>query len=402
MKNISFSPPDITRREIQEVIKTLKSGWITTGPQTKTFEKEVASYCRATGAVCLNSATAGLELVLRLFEIGPGDEVITTPYTFAATANVIVHTGAKPIFVDVKEGEFNIDPGNIARAITKKTKAVIPVDFAGWPCDYSGIKRSLQQKCGLYSPRKNSLQENIRRPLLLADAAHSFGAYYKGTRTGTLADFSVFSFHAVKNLTTAEGGAVVFNSLPGLTLETIYRQLTLLSLHGQSKDALAKFKAGGWQYTIELPGYKCNMTDLGAAIGRVQLKRYDTEILPYRKKIIDTYTREFRGDDRFIIPQFKTGGTESSYHLFPLRIRGFKEKMRAELIQTMAEKGIALNVHFIPVVMHPYYQKLGYTIKKFPNTYRMFENEVSLPVHAKLSTSDARFICREIKKLVRG
>ena len=291
-RKIQFSPPDITEEEIQAVSDTLRSGWITTGPKTKQFEKEIAEYCGVNKAICLNSATAGLESVLRLFGIGEGDEVITTPYTYTATASTILHTGAKVVFADVLPGSFNIDPESVAKAITSKTKAVIPVDIAGIPCDYDKLKNVLEEKKSLYNPKKGTLQETLCRPLLLADAAHSFGAEYKTgngwKKSGALADFSVFSFHAVKNLTTAEGGAVTFNSG-----DDIYKQLQLLSLHGQSKDALAKMKAGSWRYSIELPGYKCNMTDIAAAMGLVQLKRYPN-LLARRREIFDLYKKRKR------------------------------------------------------------------------------------------------------------
>jgi dTDP-4-amino-4,6-dideoxygalactose transaminase len=399
-KRIPFSPPDITMKEIRAVVKVLKSGWITTGPQTKEFEKKIAEYCGAERAICLNSATAGLELVLRLFNIGPGDEVITTPYTFAATANIILHTGAKPVFADIKPGEFNIDPEQILKKITPRTKAVIPVDFGGWPCDYDEIKRGLGQQKNKYHPRRGTWQSHLGRPLLLADAAHSIGARYKGQRTGSQADFTVFSFHAVKNITTAEGGAVVFKALPGLSANAIYRELNLLSLHGQSKDALAKSRAGAWQYTIDLPGYKFNMTDIAAAIGLTQLHRYEPEILPGRKRLVQAYLRALGNEPRLVLPVYRTGEKESSYHLFPLRVQGFKEPERNALIQEMAARGVACNVHFIPVVMHPLYKRLGYDIKDYPHCFRMYENEISLPVHAKMTVPDVFYICRELKKIL--
>ena len=351
-RKIQFSPPDITEEEIQAVSDTLRSGWITTGPKTKQFEKEIAEYCGVNKAICLNSATAGLELVLRLFGIGEGDEVITTPYTYTATASTILHTGAKVVFADVLPGSFNIDPESVAKAITSKTKAVIPVDIAGIPCDYDKLKNVLEEKKSLYNPKKGTLQETLCRPLLLADAAHSFGAEYKTCdgwkKSGALADFSVFSFHAVKNLTTAEGGAVTFNCD-----DEVYRQLQLLSLHGQSKDALAKMKAGSWRYSIELPGYKCNMTDIAAAMGLVQLKRYPA-MLARRKEMFDLYKKSFAADDRFILPQ-ESENFKSSYHVYTLKIQNADEAVRDEIIAKCAENGVACNVHFIPLPMHPFY-----------------------------------------------
>ena len=394
-RKIQFSPPDITEEEIQAVSDTLRSGWITTGPKTKQFEKEIAEYCGVNKAICLNSATAGLELVLRLFGIGEGDEVITTPYTYTATASTILHTGAKVVFADVLPGSFNIDPESVAKAITSKTKAVIPVDIAGIPCDYDKLKNVLEEKKSLYNPKKGTLQETLCHPLLLADAAHSFGAEYKTCdgwkKSGALADFSVFSFHAVKNLTTAEGGAVTFNCD-----DEVYRQLQLLSLHGQSKDALAKMKAGSWRYSIELPGYKCNMTDIAAAMGLVQLKRYPA-MLARRKEMFDLYKKSFAADDRFILPQ-ESENFKSSYHVYTLKIRNADEAVRDEIIAKCAENGVACNVHFIPLPMHPFYHGLGYKIEDYPNAYDMYKNEISLPVHTLMSDDDIAYVANTIKK----
>lgn len=393
-KKIQFSPPDITEEEIEAVCDTLRSGWITTGPKTKQFEKEIAEYCGSDKAICLNSATAGLELVLRLFQIGEGDEVITTPYTYTATASVILHTGAKVVFADVLPGSFNIDPNAVAKVITSKTKAVIPVDIAGIPCDYDELYKVLESKKSLYNPKKGTLQETLSRPLLLADAAHSFGAEYKAgnewKRSGALADFSVFSFHAVKNLTTAEGGAVTFNC-DG----EVYKQLQLLSLHGQSKDALAKMKAGSWRYSIELPGYKCNMTDIAAAMGLVQLKRYP-KLLARRKELFDLYKKHFCADDRFILPQ-ESEKFKSSNHVYTLRINGADEVTRYEVIARCAESGVACNVHFIPLPMHPFYGSLGFKIEDYPNAYDMYKNEISLPVHTLMSDDDVAYVANTVK-----
>ncbi len=397
---IPFSPPDITRAEIDEVADTLKSGWITTGPKTKRFEKEISEYCGTEKAICLNSATAGMELILRLMDIGPGDEVITTPYTYAATSNVILHCGAKPVFVDIKKDDFNINPEAVSKAITSRTKAVMPVDFGGWPCDYESIRQVLIDSKKKFKPKKGTLQERLYCPLVLADAAHSFGSEYNGKKVGSAADFSVFSFHAVKNLTTAEGGAVAFNSSNISEAGNIYRQLQLLSLHGQSKDALDKMKAGSWHYSIELPGYKCNMTDIAASIGLVQLKRFETEMQPARNKVAAIYDKSFCKDDRFIIPPFRGNNKKGNNHLYPLRIKNFNEKSRSELINRLAEKGISSNVHFIPVVMHPYYKKLGYSINNYPNTYRMYENEISLPIYSKMTDNEAEYVVNTIKLIL--
>jgi dTDP-4-amino-4,6-dideoxygalactose transaminase len=398
MKAIPFSPPDITRMEIKEVVRTLKSGWITTGPRTKKFEKEIAEYCSCEKVIALNSCTAGLELVLRLFDIGKGDEVITTPYTFAATANVIIHLGAKPVFADIKKDEFNIDPDEIKKAINKKTKAVIVVDFGGWPCDYDEIKNALNEKKKLFRPEIGTLQKKLDRTLLISDAAHAFGAGYGSKKLGSAADFTAFSFHAVKNLTTAEGGAVAFNSLKRLRADDIYKNLALLSLHGQSKDALSKLQAGSWKYSIELAGYKCNMTDIQAAIGLVQLKRYD-EMLKKRKRLFELYEKNLN-NTRCILPPFnenlKADKKINSYHLFPLRIKGIGEKERDKIIEMLSEKGIPANVHFIPLPLHKFYKNSGYDIKDYPNTYEMYKNEITLPLYSALKEKDVIYICRNL------
>lgn len=398
MKKIEFAPPDITEAEIAAVTETLRSGWITTGPRVKKFEVQIADYCSQERAVCLSSATAGLELALRLFEVGPGDEVVTTPYTYAATANVILHTGAKPVFADVKD-DFNVDPEAVARVLSPRTKAVISVDFGGMPVDYDELKTVLDEFRG-WSPSAGTLQETLPRPLLLADTAHGFGAEYDGRKLGSIADMTVFSFHAVKNLTTAEGGAVTFGGpFCGMESDEIYKQLRLLSLHGQSKDALAKMKAGAWRYTIELAGYKCNMTDIQAAIGMVQLSRYDAEILPHRKAICETYLEGLAGDPRFVLPSFVTARKRSSYHLFPLRLSAGNEKARDVLIDKMADAGIACNVHYIPLPLHPLYRGLGYRMEDYPKAAALYRSEVSLPVHSKMTTDDAKYVCGKLKEI---
>jgi dTDP-4-amino-4,6-dideoxygalactose transaminase len=399
-KAIPFSPPDITQAEIDEVVDTLKSGWITTGPKTKHFEKEISAYCGTEKAVCLNSATAGLELVLRLLDIGKGDEVITTPYTYAASANVILHVGAKPVFVDIKENDFNIDPERIGKAITKRTKVIIPVDIGGNPADYNEINAVLEKYKSKYKPAKNTLQTIFDKPVILADAAHSFGSSYKGKKTGSLADFTVFSFHAVKNLTTAEGGAVTFNSIKNCNSEELYKKLMLLALQGQSKDALAKTKPGSWQYTIEIPGFKCNMTDIMASIGLVQLTRYDKEILPKREKLYSIFVDAFKNDERFILPPFDKDGKSGNHHLFPIRVKNVSEETRNEIIQKMAEINISCNVHFIPLPLHPVYEKLGYKISDYPNVYNQYKNEISLPLYSQMAEEDALYVSNELKRVV--
>lgn len=391
---IPFSPPDITEREIQAVVEVLRSGWITTGPKTALFEEKIASYCQTEKAICLNSATAGLELVLRLFEIGEGDEVITTPYTFAATANVILHCGAKPIFADINQNDFNISLSEIEKKINPKTKAIIPVDFAGLPCDYDGILTLVKEKQSLFVPKKNTLQENLGRILVLADAAHSFGSLYKKRKSGSLADFTVFSFHAVKNLTTAEGGAITFSSFGDVSADSLYKKLKLLSLHGQSKTAIEKIKPGNWHYTIDLAGYKYNMTDIAAAIGLVQLERFDPEITPKRKKVADFYSQNISEKD-FILPILNDQTRQTNYHLYPLRVR-IAEK-RDSLIQKLAEAEIAANVHFIPLPMHPLYKNLGYRIEDYPNTLFCFEREISLPIHSFLEEEKLAYIVEKLQ-----
>ncbi|MGL1890255.1 MAG: DegT/DnrJ/EryC1/StrS family aminotransferase [Spirochaetaceae bacterium] len=388
--SISFSPPDITQEEINEVVDTLKSGWITTGPKTKALEEEVKNYTESAGAVCLNSATAGMEMVLRLFEIGPGDEVITTPYTYSATAAVIVHTGATIIFADVIPGSFLIDPEQIKLKITDKTKAIIPVDVAGYPCNYDQIFK-IVSNTNKFIPKPGTYQEKLGRILVLSDSAHSIGAYYKGIPIGNVADFTSFSFHAVKNVTTAEGGAVTFKEL-GLGSQTIYKELRTLSLHGQSRDALEKTKLGGWEYDILFPGYKCNMTDITASLGLVQLKRYRAELKNQREVMFQDYIDRLKQDTRFILPIYQDKETKSSCHLFQLRIESFTEEKRNNLITLMASKGIPLNVHYKPLPMLTCYKKMGFDIKNYPNAYNQYQNQVTLPLHTLLKPEDIELI----------
>ncbi len=397
-KNIPFMLPDITQKEIKEITNTLKSGWLTTGKKTKEFEKKISKYCNSEKTLCLNSATACLELLLKLFEFDKNDEIITTAYTYCSTPNSIFHTGAKIVFVDVKKNSFNIDPKKIEKAINKNTKAIITVDIAGWPVDYDEIKEIISKNKNKYSPKKNTLQEKLDKPLFISDAAHSFGARYKDKIIGNQSDFTIFSFHATKNLTTAEGGAITFNSFSKIKSDLIYNKLALLSLHGQSKDAYSKQKAGAWKYSVDIAGYKYNMTDIAASIGLVQLERYEKEILFKRKKLFEFYINQFINDKRFIIPLYKNKIKESSYHLFPLRINNISEKQRDQIIEKMAEKNISLNVHFIPIIMQPFYKKLGYNIKNFPNTYNMYKNQISLPFYTNLNQKDAEYVALEIIK----
>ena len=388
IRNIPFSPPDITEAEINAVAEVMRSGWITSGPNLAKFEEELASYCEANKAVALNSATAAMELILKVFDIKEGDEIITTPYTYTATASVAIHRGIKPVFVDVKKDTFFIDEDKIAEAITDKTKVIMPVDFAGVPCDFDAIKKVLKDK-------------NREDIIIICDSAHAFGAKYKGEMVGSQCDFHTFSFHAVKNFTTAEGGAITFNDNNLKGHEDLFRSFKIASLHGQSKTALEKTKPGAWDYDIITDGYKCNMTDITAAIGRVQLTRYP-EMLVRRKEIFDVYTNIFKNEDFAIIPFTKDdNGTESSYHLYPLRIKGFTEEKRNLLITKLAERGISTNVHFKPLPMFTLYKNLGYKMEDYPNAYAQYANEISLPVYSKMSLSDAEYVATELVKIVK-
>lgn len=390
---VPFSPPDISEVEINEVIDTLRSGWITTGPKTKLLEKKIAEYCDTSTAVCLNSATAAMELTLRLLGIGEGDEVITSAYTYSASASVIEHVGAKIVLVDTAMNSFEMDYDQLEAAITPRTKAIIPVDIAGVMCDYDQILAIVNRKSSLFHPN-NPLQEAFGRPVVLADAAHSFGAVYKEKRSGSVSDFTSFSFHAVKNLTTGEGGAVTWRKIPGVSNEEIYRQFMLLSLHGQSKDALAKTKLGAWEYDIVSPAYKCNMTDIMAAIGLGQIQRYP-ELLERRKQIIERYDQLLaRGN----VEPLRHFGTDfaSSGHLYLVRLTGKSEAYRNGVIEKMAEKGIATNVHYKPLPMHTAYMNLGFDIQDYPNAYYMYQNEISLPLHTLLSDEQIEYIAESL------
>ncbi len=383
---IPFSPPRIDNKTIDEVVVALKSGWITTGPKTKLFEKEVTAYCNSKVSVALNSATAGLELVLRWFGVKEGDEVILPAYTYCATANVVVHCGAKPVFVDVNASDFNISIEAIKNAITSKTKVIMPVDFAGLPCDYDQINQLVKQNEIVSRFHADTdEQKQLGRILVLSDSAHSFGAIYNGKKAGSLTDVSVFSFHAVKNLTTAEGGAISFNLPDNFDHDAIYKKFCVTSLHGQNKDALAKTQKGNWKYDIVEAGYKCNMTDIAAAIGLVELERYDRETLVQRKHIFDSYTEKFAQYEWAEIPPYETDNKTSSYHLFPLRIKGISEAQRDLIIQSIFNQDVSVNVHFIPVPMMSFYKALGYSIEPFPTTYNNFSREISLPVYYDLT-----------------
>lgn len=390
-KNIPFSPPDITDKEINEVVDTLKSGWITTGPKTKEFEKRIAKFCHTDKAVCLNSQTACQEMTLRLLGIGPGDEVITSAYTYTASASVINHIGAKIVLVDTQKDSYEMDYNKLEDAITEKTKAIIPVDIAGVMCDYDKIFTIIEKKKALFTPN-NDIQKLYGRIIVCADAAHSFGATYKGQPSGSVADFTSFSFHAVKNLTTAEGGAVTWKNIKGLDNEWLYKQFMLISLHGQSKDALAKTKLGAWEYDIISPAYKCNMTDIMAAIGLAQLKRYPS-LLKKRKKFIELYESLLNKEKIEIIKHYKPN-SNSSGHLLLTRVKGITEQERNEIIIKLAEHGISSNVHYKPLPMHTAYKNLGFNIADYPNAHNLYKNEITLPLHTLLTTTDIKYICK--------
>ncbi len=388
---IPFSPPRIDDLIINEVVDTLKSGWITTGPKTLKFEQQLRDYTGCDGVVCLNSATAGLELVLRWFGVGPGDEVIIPAYTYCATANVVEHVGAKVVFVDVDPNTFNVDIAAIEAAITTSTKVVMPVDIGGLPCDLIAINQ-LVASSGVKSKfvTNGAQQEKLGRILVLSDAAHSFGAEINGVKQGALTDISVFSFHAVKNLTTAEGGAIAFNLGEDFNADELVKTFKTWSLHGQSKDAMSKLKPGAWKYDVEMPGFKCNMTDISAAIGLVELARYDNDTLVRRKQICEQYMEQFSTNPIFQMPIFETNGLLSSYHLYLLRIKGITEEQRDQIIIKISEKGIAVNVHFIPVPMLSYYKNKGYDISHYPTTYDNYSREISLPVFYDLTNEQVR------------
>ncbi len=396
---ISFSPPDITQSEIDEVCDALRSGWITTGPRTKQLEREVAEFVGADKSVCLNSQTACQEMALRLLEIGEGDEVITSAYTYTASASVVCHTGATLVLVDTQKDCFEMDYDALERAITPKTKAIIPVDIAGIPCDYQRIYQIVEKKRALFK-LKGEIQTALGRIAVLADTAHSFGAKSGEVMAGMLADFSAFSFHAVKNFTTAEGGALTWKNIEGVDNEEIYRKLQLLSLHGQSKDALAKTQLGAWEYDIVGPWYKCNMTDIAAAIGLAQMKRYPS-LLARREQIIKRYDQAFKGNG-ISTPNHYCEKHTSSGHLYLTRVDGVSESQRNEIIVKMAERGIACNVHYKPLPMHTAYKNLGFAVKNYPNAYSLYANEISLPLHTLLTDEEVEYIVENYLEIVKS
>lgn len=398
LRNIPFSPPDVTDAEIEEVVKAMKSGWITTGPRTKEFERRIAEYVGVKKTVCLNSATAAMELTLRILGVGPGDEVITSAYTYTASASIIDHVGAKIVLVDTAPDSFEMDYSKLADAITEKTKVVIPVDIAGKMCDYDAIYEIVESKKNLFKPN-NVLQELFNRVVVMTDAAHAFGANRNGMKCGQVADFTCFSFHAVKNLTTAEGGAVVWRGYWGLDDEWLYKQFMLYSLHGQSKDALAKTQKGAWEYDIVYPAYKCNMTDVMAGFGLIQLNRYDG-LLERRREIIQMYDRALL---RLGIQGLQHYGEDfaSSGHLYLVRIPGISEDQRNKIILKMAEMGVACNVHYKPLPMFTAYKNLGFDIKDYPNAFGQYVNEITLPLHTLLSDEDVEYVIESLKSVMK-
>lgn len=397
--NIPFSPPDITETEIEEVIAALKSGWITTGPKTKEFERQITEFCGSEKTVCLSAATTAMEMTLRLLGIGKGDEVIVPAYTYTATCSVICHVGATPVMVDSQIDKEEMDYDLMAEAITDKTKVIMPVDIAGILCDYDKIFEVVESKKELYSPN-NEIQEAFNRIIVLADCAHGFGAIQKGKKAGNIADFTCFSFHAVKNLTTAEGGAVTWKAHDGIDSEKLYKQLQILSLHGQTKDALEKTQKGSWEYDILLPAYKCNMTDVQAGIGLGQLSRYDS-LLKRRHEIVKRYEDGFE-DTRVITPKHVSEGNVSSGHLYLTRLKDVTLEQRNEIIIKMEEKGISTNVHYKPLPMLTAYKNLGFDIEDYPNACNLFKNEISLPIYSTLTDEEVDYIIKNLLEILNG
>ncbi|NLF43112.1 MAG: DegT/DnrJ/EryC1/StrS family aminotransferase [Bacteroidales bacterium] len=397
---IPFSPPRIDKKIIDEVSAAMQSGWITTGPRTKKFEKEITAFCGHPATLCVSSATAGMELMLKWFGIKPGDEVIIPAYTYCATANVVVHCGAKPVMIDVGT-DFNINERLIKQAITSRTKAIMPVDLGGWPCNYPAIMdiaKSDEAKALFNAETKE--QADLGRILVLSDAAHSFGASVNGIATGKLADITVFSFHAVKNLTTAEGGAICLNLPAPFDNDAIYKYLCVKSLHGQTKDALAKTKTGGWRYDVVEPGYKCNMTDIQAAMGLVEIERYRDDMLKRRKEIFDAYSNAFSLCDWAEIPPYINDEKSSSFHVFLLRVKNITEGIRDKIIDEITSNQVGVNVHFIPLPLLSYYKNNEYRIEDYPVAYDNFSREITLPVYYDLSDDNVRIVIETVKKSV--
>lgn len=394
---IPFSPPDITEQEAQEVTAALLSGWITTGPRTKQLERDIAQLCGVEKAVCLSSATASLESILQMLGIGPGDEVITTAYTYTATASVVCHIGATLRFVDTQKDSLEMDYDQMADAINERTKAVIPVDLAGIPCNYKKVFAAVESKRSLFRPN-NDLQKCFGRVMVVADGAHALGAQWRGQMVGAIADFTSFSFHAVKNFTTGEGGALTWRSREGIDNEKLYKEFQLLTLHGQSKDALEKSELNSWEYDIIYPGYKRNMTDVVAAIGLVQMKRFPA-LLARRKELIHRYDEALKNENVKVLPHY-TDDYTSSGHLYLVRLEGRNSEERNKVINQMAERGIATNVHYKPLPMMTAYKRLGFDIKNFPNAYHFFENEITLPLYTKLTDEQVDYILENFKDII--
>ena len=395
---IPFSPPRIDQRVVDEVTAALLSGWITTGPRTKLFEKKITEYCGCQTTVAVNSWTAGMEILLRWWGVGPGDEVIIPVYTYCASANVVLHTGATPVMVDISADDFNISNEKIAAAITKRTKVIMPVDLAGYPCDYDAISQIVEANRTIFQA-SNEKQEKLGRILIAADAAHSFGASYKGKVSGAIADVTCFSFHAVKNLTTAEGGAICFNLPSGFDHEEIYKEFCIKILHGQSKDALAKTQKGAWRYDVMEPGFKCNMTDLQAAIGLIELERYQ-ENLDRRKDIFAAYDTAFQQTSWAITPLHSTADKKTCYHLYQLRIADVSEEQRDAIIQEIFEQDVAVNVHFQPLPLLTAYKNLGYKMEDYPEAWNKYSTEISLPVYFNLTDAQVQQVIVAVKTAV--
>ncbi len=395
--NIPFSPPDIGEKEIEQVIDTLKSGWITTGPKTKRFEREIANLCHTEKAVCLNSATAALELTLKILGIGEDDEVITSAYTYTASASPVAHLGAKLVLVDTQKDSVEMDYEKLANAITEKTKVIIPVDIAGIIVDYDKIFKIVEEKKNLFKPN-NEIQKLYNRIIIVADSAHGIGAQKDGKMSGEIADFTTFSFHAVKNLTTAEGGAATWKNKEGLDNEAIYKQYQLLSLHGQTKDAMHKNGLGAWEYDIVDTYYKCNMTDIMAGIGLAQMERYEG-LIERRHEIINKYNEAFK-ELPVMGLKHKDENHRSSGHLYFVRVNGINEEQRNEIIVKMAERGIACNVHYKPLPMLTAYKKMGFNIKDYPNAFDFYKNEITLPLYSKLTDEQVDYIINNFKEII--
>lgn len=399
MKTIPFSPPDITEKEIEAVAKVLRSGWITTGPKTKEFERKLSEYFHTPKTVCLNSATAALELTLRLLGVGKDDEVIVPAYTYTASCSVIEHVGATPVLVDIQKDHFEMDYALLEEAITPRTKVIIPVEIAGYPCDYNKMFEIVQRKKDLFRPNSD-LQKQFNRVVIISDSAHAVGTLRENTTTGELADFASYSFHAVKNLTTAEGGCVTWRDQLDLDHEEIYRQFQVLSLHGQTKDALAKMKPGSWEYDIVIPGFKCNMTDIMSAIGLVQLERYPS-LLEKRAKLVARYDQGLETEPRVRVLKHDGEHYHSSRHLYITHIVGANHEQRSEIITKMAEKGISCNVHYKPLPLLTAYKNMGFKISDYPNAYRYYENEITLPLHTLLTDEEVDYVVDAFKLSIR-